>query len=516
MPSAVSRPTLTNDELGHAAEAAFSFLCAQAQLTANKSDRDRTGWDFIVEFPFPDTNPRLPLDEREPTTCRVQLKASVASSRVSLKLSAAERLAKAAGPSMIVAFRMSPSGEVLGGHVVPLVGQNLAKVLRRLRQARVEGRSDLHRMSVSYDARGGQRFNPDPDSLREALSAACGQDPGAYLVEKQRQLAELGYETGRYLIEAAFTAEDPEELLDVFLGLKPVAPTRFEAFDARFGLRLPVAPPPPGRDIEVRIVPEPAGVCTVQVRSPQLLTPAVFPSEVLIAPPIPGVFKLVFRHPDLLVTFSNRELKLETSHALDEGSRRLAEWLNLFRALDMLRSGEGVLVFTGWRFDRPAEFKVSAPLTGPYLDDMPWLVQLVESAQRLIAMAGIAEDPLVSFAQLRGDSHEIRLAADLLLSGTPTAVFTFEVEEADIDDELVYLHAGICGVGAAELGYAMRLTFRRLVGTDRFSSADIAPLDIRPLRRGELNEYAREQADKHDLPCLLDYLETAPNPPLAN
>src|SRR5215211_3453231 len=44
--------TLNSDELGEKGQHRFAELCEDAKLTCNPSQRDRTGWDFIVEFPF--------------------------------------------------------------------------------------------------------------------------------------------------------------------------------------------------------------------------------------------------------------------------------------------------------------------------------------------------------------------------------------------------------------------------------------------------------------------------------
>lgn len=43
---------LAADDLGAAAEFLFANLCTRARLTPNKSDRDRSGWDFVVDFPL--------------------------------------------------------------------------------------------------------------------------------------------------------------------------------------------------------------------------------------------------------------------------------------------------------------------------------------------------------------------------------------------------------------------------------------------------------------------------------
>ena len=59
------------DHLGAKGEARFSELCKDAQLICNKSNRDLTGWDFIVEFPFAkDEKPTAPLESHKtPLSC---------------------------------------------------------------------------------------------------------------------------------------------------------------------------------------------------------------------------------------------------------------------------------------------------------------------------------------------------------------------------------------------------------------------------------------------------------------
>ncbi|CUX57367.1 hypothetical protein AGR7C_Lc220161 [Agrobacterium deltaense Zutra 3/1] len=64
--------SLDSDQLGEKGELLFQTLCVDAQLICNKATRDRSGWDFIVEFPIDHTNPGQ-LDERSnPISCRFQ------------------------------------------------------------------------------------------------------------------------------------------------------------------------------------------------------------------------------------------------------------------------------------------------------------------------------------------------------------------------------------------------------------------------------------------------------------
>jgi len=118
---------LTSDELGEAGETLFANLCVRAGFTCNKSNRDRTGWDFVVELPMagPDAGA---LDARLPTACAVQLKSTASAGPVKLSLSSIERLAKDPRPAFVVVLRLTPEGEPRTGYLIHLLGPALARV----------------------------------------------------------------------------------------------------------------------------------------------------------------------------------------------------------------------------------------------------------------------------------------------------------------------------------------------------------------------------------------------------
>lgn len=128
--------TLSPADLGEAGETKFKLLCTQAGLVCNKSTRDVTGWDFIVEFPMVVPGPAMALDQRAATSCHVQLKSTAtAIGRVSLKLSAIEHIAKKISPALIIVLLLRADGEGITGFAIHLLGRELAKVLKRLRAA---------------------------------------------------------------------------------------------------------------------------------------------------------------------------------------------------------------------------------------------------------------------------------------------------------------------------------------------------------------------------------------------
>lgn len=106
MPSAKK---LNSDELGVKGESIFTQLCVDAKLVCNKSERDRTGWDFIVEFPFVPLTNKTSLDRRlGPISCVFQQKTIwYPNKRVKLLLSSVERLAKDLKPSFIYVIRIN-------------------------------------------------------------------------------------------------------------------------------------------------------------------------------------------------------------------------------------------------------------------------------------------------------------------------------------------------------------------------------------------------------------------------
>lgn len=241
----LSDDPLPPDELGEAAEALFKNLCARTRLTCNKSDRDRSGWDFVVDFPMAADSGATLLDQRQKQRCNVQLKATAAvgSGTVSLKLSAAELLAKEPQPAFIIVFRMRRDGEAVKGYLIHLLAAPLAKILRRLREAEARGRRDTHNLKISFDYRRlGRPFALTPEGLRAALEEGCGGDPAAYVREKLHQLEILGYEQGHLAGNAWFQVESDDQLSRILLGNGAASPGAFRS------VRHPLRHPDPLRE----------------------------------------------------------------------------------------------------------------------------------------------------------------------------------------------------------------------------------------------------------------------------
>jgi hypothetical protein len=329
---------LSSERLGHAGESQFTHLCDLANLTCNKSHRDETGWDFIVEFPMTAPRQSLTLDQRAPEVCHVQLKTTAVTGRgrVSVKLSAVERLAKDVRPALIVVFLSRPNGDLLTGYAIHLLDAPLAHVLKRLRMAQAGGQLDIHRATLTFDYRRvGAQFEVTADGLREALSDACGTDAALYVRRKQAQLEELGYNEDRYQGEALVHIAGPSHLNNILLGLEPLKPERFSLYESRFGIRIPLHEPSLAGVQELLIQPPTLGTCQVTVRGPPLTLPATFTADAFIGPPVieDDGPHLLLKHPDIELRLRGYRLDFQTVGEFHTLPRSLHRWVQLIRAL---------------------------------------------------------------------------------------------------------------------------------------------------------------------------------------
>ncbi|UUZ72720.1 hypothetical protein LP415_03620 [Polaromonas sp. P1(28)-8] len=271
---------LTPDQLGEKGESRFKELCADAQLICNRSDRDRTGWDFIVEGDF-DAPMGVSLDHRRsPLACHIQVKTVSANTpAVRLKLNMAERLAKELKPSFICMIVVNGQLDVDCVYLLHMSEIRLEAVLKRLRKHSATSApvDRLNKSSITFTPTSGERIDPTGSGLRQALQKACGVDMVAYAENKQKQLKRLGYKGAAYEVTISMPALGSKEMGDIFLGLKKqVDASNFEIFETRFGIRLPKDK---SQSVKFTMTPRPIS-CQLIVRAPGSV-PVTVGSEVL-------------------------------------------------------------------------------------------------------------------------------------------------------------------------------------------------------------------------------------------
>jgi hypothetical protein len=500
---------LEPDHIGRIGESEFATLCAKAGLICNKSTIDYMGWDFFVEFPVsaPGQAASAPLDQRPTTAARIQLKSTViqAGHRVRLSLSAIDRLAKDPRPALIVVFRLRGDGELQCGYVVHLIGGELAKVLRRLRLAESRKDYDINHTEISYDyEKTGSRFEPTPQDLRAALNAACGDDPAEYTIEKQRQLAELGYEDGRFEAIGNVHLDGPEHLANVLLGLTPMKPSNLRFFDKRFGIRLPYQGTLFDHIGDIQVTPPSLGPCQVSIRGPGLGRAARFDAEMFIGLPTSQGTVMLVRSTNFVIKTTSQGMTLETLGSIDDMLLTLEEWAEFLRAMKLLASRLSSLTISGNSRMPSVTLPVNQEVTGPYLEELPRISEFADGWLQLLSSAGMRSKARFKFDRF-WEANEAAMAVDILLNPKPVAHFDFSVMKpkptADLPEGLYFNSAEFTDTA---LTYSARVFIEEFDDpTWRFRSVRFEALDVRP-KVEDLEEYGIDQATALSLDWIID------------
>jgi hypothetical protein len=214
---------MTMRDIGDMGEDEFGKLCSSVGLTRNKSQKDKTGWDYLVEFPIPRVAGE-PADLMPPALqCRVQVKATDKHRRRwDVGLSNLERLAKSPIPAFICLLEFNGEENAKNIYLVHIGEVLIRRVLRRLRESEAVSDQRTKRASVSIAFSDSDRLaRPNGACLKQAIEAHVPQGYDKYVQWKGRLLKTLGYEHGHGYVNYRFTARDPvKDLLNLELGLQ--------------------------------------------------------------------------------------------------------------------------------------------------------------------------------------------------------------------------------------------------------------------------------------------------------
>lgn len=222
-------------DLGEWAEDSFSRLCSRAGVTRNKSTQDRTGWDYLIEFPA-EVVSGVPADLQPPiTSARVQVKSKAdGKPYVSLKLSNALRFAKSSDTCFLVLYLATGGNEPVRIFARHFWRDEIEAALRRARNAHQEGRDDnLHKLTIRYGFTDADEYGDKLISWME--SVVSGRT--LYAHEKIALARNIGFEEGHIHGSVSFALEDLEALVDHQIGLRSTAPVVAVTInEKRFGI----------------------------------------------------------------------------------------------------------------------------------------------------------------------------------------------------------------------------------------------------------------------------------------
>lgn len=239
-PSSVDMAGIQRD-VGAKGESTFTSWCADVGLTPNKSGMDRTGWDFMVEFPFGENIPDADAVHVPAIECRVQVKATdKADRKLPITLSNLRRLATAPIPAFIIFIEFDGTDTEQRAYIVHVDEHLMSKILKRIHeitQGSGEKRLNKRTLTIHYNE-SSMMDKLNGNCLRRTLLNHIGNNILDYVSRKKKTLESAGFEEGSATINFEVEGEENlKQLIDISLGIgKQVTVANFVARYTRFGI----------------------------------------------------------------------------------------------------------------------------------------------------------------------------------------------------------------------------------------------------------------------------------------
>lgn len=445
-----------NDRIGRLGELEFARLCELAKLGCSKVEPDRTGKDFIVEFPPPALGEWQSLDRRAaPLQLAVQVK-TIRSHRRSavVTLSVAERLARDLRPSLICVFKVDPSDQFVALHLIHFQGDTLGRVLARLRAATGSNKA-LNDLTVTFAANGDNKIGYSPSSLKAALASFVPEGMKSYADEKAQQIEELGFNEVRILGTLNIGAIDAVSLADGFLGLSPLEGVSMTMMERRFEIDLPLpVPEGPGK---LMITPQPVGravaeFCNSKERVSVEVDVYLPPRDIFDS----GGKKAVFSWPvgRVALAFEGPNNFNFTQNLRWDDRHPAKDWLAGLLVSEIVGSGSCRMVVTSTEGQRLMDGAFT-------MEPMPSRIGAIGLLRRYLSILGAAnaEDIPVSLAALYENRKSIDETWQYLEGGTDATFGVVWNSTQELDDQNgIYITAAQLGDGRV-FGLAVPMSF---------------------------------------------------------
>lgn len=235
---------MQNRDLGPLGENKFQGLCLDAgglTVHESKSEMDRTGWDFFIEFPWKQDN-FTPQDMLPaPLQCKIQVKSTDEQrKRESITLSNLHRLIKANIPVFYCFIEFDGKPEPQAIYLVHVGKEIIEKTLKRIRKLENQGKGDQlnkHTLDITYgDA--DRLADITGQSLKNEIEKHIPEGMEKYIENKNQLLNTLGFEDGKGQFNFTIISDDPiRDILDLSLGIrKELDIDNSIIHDKRFGI----------------------------------------------------------------------------------------------------------------------------------------------------------------------------------------------------------------------------------------------------------------------------------------
>lgn len=426
---------MSGRDLGSMGESKVEHWAHERDITPNRVNRDKKGWDIFLQIPKPKTSDIIgePLMDIVPPeiSCLVQVKATDRSKgRIpGIKLSNWSRLAKAPLPVFFIVLEYDGKNDVQKAYLVHLDETWISKTLKRLRKLGSGGESLLHKRTMLLTYSEHDRFTPTGEDLEKSIRSHVGSDPLTYLKKKVKWLETVGFD--EHPIKGSFSLPPmPRDqlmtlLVDFSIGLvDELKLASFRAEEIRFGIPRSLHPEPSPDNIRMKIGGIPpsgkAGITITDQEGREIFKDDFdFYSPPSIFPFIPFEFwKSRFVSDFLSFTLSHNSKKINYIVHLLNNHEEKRPLLKMAQAADLiLRFRSSGLEPHKMNFTvRDMNFSIDlhSPEFPPAEPGFDEALEVVKDAQRVVEGFENSENILVSIKELLTQKNRIRAMKALI------------------------------------------------------------------------------------------------------
>jgi len=382
---------MNNRDIGKMGESHFENLCNQVDITANSSNPDRYGWDYLLEFPKND-NSTLPLDMQDiPIEGKVQVKASDTNNgKCQIKLSAMERLVKSSSPAFIYFVNFNASHEPLESFLVHIDESIIEQVLKRIRKNEVsQEKKELHKIKITMKYDESHRLNNVCGvALKKQIEKYIPNGMKLYIEKKAHSLANIGFTEQSMNMKITFPDKSVlVDLMDTSLGIKDTKVPVFinDMTMSRFDIKTPMASPlVDSKNVTIRVIPKPAQKATLSFKKNKLSTLLKFDMD-MYKPPIllEDSLKLVFKNNFFTIIFKIQEMEYNFKFSCKyKASYKFKELFNYLKFFDILDKNPNSLILC---LAPEKSSIIEMPFSAPSITDNDMLIyfSLIEKLKKV-------------------------------------------------------------------------------------------------------------------------------------
>jgi hypothetical protein len=339
-------------DVGGMAEAELSKWAHQVKITPNKSVFDREAWDYLLQFPFPETEKGITLDTRPSRIeCLVQVKGlETVQTRKSIKLSNWERLVRSPLPAFFLIIDFGTQDNPNNAYLVHVGEMWINKVLHRLRELSSEDPESLNKKYLDLTWNQSSRLATlNGVGLKNAIEVHIGDSMKEYQLRKIeiRETAGDPIPAQMHISTAFETGEELwTKLVDFAIGIREEISTSSMMLEEDVRFNIPARCSHYDSEGILRVTGRPTVASNLILRNKTNTLRSVFPAQLytpywlFAGTPIPEQYvkeRVNFEIGDIIIHPKSKEALVNLHFSQAKEFQSLREHANLWRVVSILQ-----------------------------------------------------------------------------------------------------------------------------------------------------------------------------------